>query len=99
MKTYEQVKTFLCESMEDVEEQYNKWYREQSDQQATVPALKGMPFSIIDRVLAIRNYEGEETFALAIFYEHFDLEAHEQGMDRGGHMVGASAFGREGRRR
>jgi len=99
MKTYEQVRTFLCDSMEELETAYNKWYRQKSDYQATIPALKGLPFHIIDRVLTIRNYEGEETFALAVFYQHFDLEAHEQGADRGGSMVGASVFGREGRRR
>jgi hypothetical protein len=98
MRTYEQVKTFMGSDMEELEKMYNEWIREQCDYQATIPALKGLKFTIIDRVLSIRNYDGEETFALAIFYQHYDLLAQEQGADRGGKMAGASAFGREGMR-
>ena len=86
MKLVERTKIFTGADTDDLEEEYSKWYDSVITARETVPALKGNPFKILERSLVIRNYEGEESFALAVFFEDVLLEDHEQGKDRGGHL-------------
>lgn len=97
MKKFERVKVFESSDIHELENQYNGWFKERSEFHASVPALRGIPFTIVDRVMCVRNYDGEETYVLSIFYEHYELESFEQGPDRGaGRKIGgASIFGRK----
>ncbi len=88
MKLAERVKIFTGADTDTLEDEYAAWYDTIMEHRSTVPALKSTPFKILSRDLTIRNYEGEETFALAIFYEDTLLQAHEMGPDRGGHIQG-----------
>ena len=90
MKPFEQVKIIFGEKVEDVEEGFNAWYRELAIGRENVPTLKNTPIKITDRVMCIRNYEGEETYVLAVFYIHYDIEPQEQGTDRGAAVAGLS---------
>lgn len=93
MKKYEQVKIFSGGNSNTVERQYNNWYVERKEEREGHRALSNLPFIILDRKMVIRNYEGAETFALAIFYEDYVLEEHEKGSkDRAGTVNGASMF-------
>lgn len=88
MRKVEQVKIFTGANSDDLETEYNEWFKAVVDIRDKVPALKGNPFVILDRTLTIRNYEGDETYALAVFYEHMELDPHEQGPDRAAGFVG-----------
>ena len=88
MIVVERVKIFTGADTTTLEDMYAEWYDDILEYRAQVPALKGTPFKILDRNLVIRNYKGDETFALCIFYEDTSMEAHEVGPDRGGHLRG-----------
>lgn len=88
MKKVERVKIFVHKDEDQLEEQFAKWFDGVVASREEVPLLKGTPLVIISRDLVIRNYEGDETLALAIFYEHVILDAHESGGDRGQHISG-----------
>ena len=88
MQKVERVKLFIGGDAKKLEKQYAEWYDSVVEGRNSVPALKGNPFKIIERSLVIKNYEGAETFALAVFYEDTLLEDHERGGDRGGHLKG-----------
>ncbi len=88
MKVVERVKIFTGANVSTLEKAYARWYDKKQEEREKVPALKGNPFVIIERSLTIRNYEGDETFALAIFHEDTILEEYEQGKDRGQHLRG-----------
>jgi hypothetical protein len=92
MRRVERVKIFTGADAGDVEKLYNDWYDAMLKERSEIPALDGVPLKILDRVFTIRNYDGEETFALLIFYEHMLTEAQEKGEDRGGNSAVASAF-------
>jgi hypothetical protein len=97
MRRYEQVCVVEKDNVKDLEKEYNAWFKGQVDFHESVPSLKSTPFKVIDRVLSIRNYEGAETYVLAIFYEYFELDANEIGPDRGAgrHIGGTSVFPRK----
>jgi hypothetical protein len=97
VRRYEQVHVLEKDNVADLEQEYNSWFKNQVEFHESVPALKATPFKVIDRVLSIRNYNGAETYVLAVFYEYFELEAHESGPDKGAgkHLGGVSAFGRQ----
>lgn len=99
MKKMEQVKIFAGGEPSKVEKAYNKWYAELQTFRESVPALKGQPPVIHNRELTVRQYKGEETIAIAVFYEHIHLEAHEQGPDRGQAGGGYSMIPGEGQKR
>jgi len=86
MRLAERVKIFTGADTVALEQEYSDWFDGVIAARDAVPALRGNPFKIIERSLTIRNYEGEETYALAVFYEDAILEDHEQGKDRGGHL-------------
>lgn len=86
MKFAERVKIFTGTDTDDLEKQFSTWYDQVIAEREAVPALKGNPFRIIERSLTIRNYEGEETYALAVFFEDALLADYEQGKDRGRHL-------------
>lgn len=86
MKFAERVKIFTGANVAKLEDLYAAWYDKIAADRAMVPALKNNRLKIISRDLIIRNYKGEETFALAIFFETCLLESHEQGPDRGHHL-------------
>ena len=92
MKLYEQMKLFTGGDSAELEDQYNTWVKEQIDARSKVPILSNKPFTILSRRPVIRQYKGAETYALAVFYEHAELSESEQGPDRAGNMIGASAF-------
>ena len=97
MKLTERVKIFTGADTQKLEKLYATWYDGVVAERAEVPALTGNKFNILERRFVIRNYEGEETFALAVFYEETLLEAHEKGPDRGKHLKGGvSMVGRRG---
>jgi len=98
MKRYEQVHIFEGSDIIELEKMYNEWFKMQVEFHLSVPSLASIPFKILDRVMSIRNYDGTETFALAIFYEYFELEVYEQGPDRGAgrNLGGTSVFPRKG---
>lgn len=100
MRKFEQVRMFYSTDSEKVQEQYNTWYRKELAFRQGVPMVRGTPPLILDRCLTVRQYEGEETIALAVFYEHIELEANESGPDRGTNVSGASMIpGQKPRRR
>lgn len=86
MRLAERVKIFTGADTEELEQEYSDWYDSVVTFRETVPALKGNPFKIFERSLTIRNYDGEETFGLAIFYEDVILEEHEIGKDKGRYL-------------
>jgi hypothetical protein len=86
MKLTERVKIFTGANTDDLEKEYADWYDGIIAQREAVPALKGNPFQIIERSLTIRNYEGEETYALAVFYVDAVLADYEKGKDKGHHL-------------
>jgi len=86
MKFAERLKIFTGPDTDALEQEYSAWYDSIIAQRESVPALKGNPFRIIDRSMVIRQYDGEETFGLAVFYEDVLLAEYEQGKDRGGHL-------------
>lgn len=88
MKLVERVKIFIHNDSEQLEKQYADWYDAIVEERQKVPLLSGTLLKILDRNLVIRNYEGDETLALAVFYEHVILSAQEQGDDRGQHLKG-----------
>ena len=95
MKKYEQVKMFSGDSVDKVEKQYNKWVKGQYEDFKSHLILSGMELEILDRDLVIRNYEGEETFALAVYYTHYELKRTQKGnLDKGagGKVAGASVI-------
>jgi len=77
MKIYEQVKLFTGDDAGKVEKQYNTWVKELAEWRKGIPILGNRELKIKDRKFVIRNYEGAETFALSIFYEHAELTASE----------------------
>lgn len=93
MIKFEQCKMFLSDDLQKLEDEFNLWYRQQIGERRKTPALEQTPLVIFDRVMCVRNYEGEETFVLSIFYEHYDVKATEVGQDRGQNFKGGSAFG------
>jgi hypothetical protein len=92
MKLYEQLKLFTGGDSSELENQYNTWVKEMMEARSKVPILSNKPFNIISRRPLIRQYKGAETYALAIFYEYAELSESEQGPDKAGNFVGASAF-------
>lgn len=99
MKRVERLKLFTGSNASEVEQQYNMWYDTKVEERSKVPALDNVPFKIHDRVFTIRNYDGEETYALAIFYEEMLFLPHEKGDDRGQGAGMASAFPSEQKKR
>jgi hypothetical protein len=98
MRIYEQVKLFTGGDTGKLEEQYNKWVRGKVQERSRIPMLSNKPLEIRDRDLVIRNYEGEETFALAIYYEEIEVpETAKMGDRAAGYQGGFSAVGKEGR--
>ena len=97
MKRVQRVKLFTGENADDIETAYNTWMDKKYEERAKVPALSNTPFEMRDPCLTIRNYDGEETFALAIFYQEMLLEPHEMGSDKGQGVGLASAFPSEAR--
>ena len=91
MVKYEKVKLFTGEDTSKLEEEYNEWFRKRVEIRKSHSAIMHMPFQIFDRKLEIRNYEGEETFALAVWYEDIELKTQEVGSrDRAGNVNSAS---------
>lgn len=88
MKIVERVKIFIHNESQQLEQQYADWYDGIVEERLKVPLLSGTPLKILNRNLVIRNYDGDETLALAVFYEQVILNAHEQGDDRGQHLKG-----------
>jgi hypothetical protein len=86
MRLAERVKIFTGSNTDELEQEFNAWYDDAVHARDSVPALKGNPLNILERSITIRNYEGEETYALAVFYEDMLLEEHEKGKDRGHHL-------------
>jgi hypothetical protein len=93
MFKFEQCKLFMSGDIEELQDQYNLWFRNEMGERKKTPVLADTPINIFSRELAIRNYEGEETFVLAVFYEHYDVMGFAKGADRGQHYTGGSAFG------
>ena len=94
MKPYERVKIFSGADTDVVEEQYNAWVREMTDFMAGTATLNGINLEIVSRDFVIRQYEGEETFALCVYYVHWDLEPRERGnQDYGAGVAGVSTTG------
>ena len=92
MKLYEQMKLFTGGDSSELERLYNTWIREEMEKRSKVPILSNKPFNILGRDLVIRNYKGDETFAMAVYYEYAELLDSEQGPDKAGNFAGASAF-------
>lgn len=92
MKLIQQVKMFKGKSPEDLETQFNKWIRELTEQHRIVPALSATPVKVYEKVLTVYSSTKTTTYVLGVFYDHYDLEATEQGKDRGKHIEGASMF-------
>jgi len=93
MYKFEQAKLFMGEDIQKVEDAFNLWVRQETGKRKKdIPALENEPVRILDRTMCVRNYEGEETFVLAIFYEHYDVMNFAQGPDRGQQFKGGSAF-------
>ena len=88
MVRVERVKVITGDDTDNLEKQFAKWYDAIAAKRAAAPVTKGQPIVIRERSITIRNYEGEETFALAIFYEDFILADHEVGKDKGRHLKG-----------
>jgi len=86
MKRVERIKIFTGEDTDELEEMFATWYDDIVEQRANAPVTKGQPIVIRERSITIRNYEGDETFALAVFYEDFLLEDFESGRDKGRHL-------------
>jgi hypothetical protein len=86
MKLTERLKLFIGDDPAKLEQEYADWYDEIIEQRDTVPALKGNPFRIIERRLVVRQYEGDESWGLAVFFEAALLADYEQGKDRGRHL-------------
>ncbi len=86
MRLAERVKIFTGADTEELEQEYSDWYDSVVTFRETVPALRGNPFKIIERSIVIRNYEGDETYALAVFFEDVILADHEKGKDKGNHL-------------
>jgi hypothetical protein len=84
MKLLEQVKIFSGGDTDTVEKQFNKWRITMEEEKNKAPKLRNHPFNILHRDFVIRNYKGEETFALVIHYEKVFLDPHEIGEDRVG---------------
>lgn len=97
MRRYEQVQILESDDIKKLEKEYNEWFKKQVEFHESVPALKATPFKVLDRVMSIRNYNGAETYVLAVFYEYFELDVHEMGPDRGAgrHIGGTSVFPRK----
>lgn len=92
MKLVEQMKMFTAETPKELEIAYNGWFREVAAIHMSVPALRGTPVVVHDRVLTVDRSGKSTLYVLSIFYDHYDMEVHETGPDRGGHIHGASAF-------
>lgn len=90
---FEQCKLFMNTDIQKLEDEFNLWYRQETGKRKKIPVLQETPVKILDRDLCVRVYEDEETFVLAIFYEHYDVNVAAQGPDRGQGKQGASAFG------
>ena len=86
MKLVERVKIFTGADTDDLEQEFADWYDATVAAREEVPALRGNPLKILERNLIIRNYEGEETWGLAVFFVDTVLADHEHGKDRGGHL-------------
>lgn len=100
MRLYEQVKIFMGGDVEELESKFNTWIKEQMDDRAKVPILSNKPFTILDRNLVIKNYDGDETYAMSIHYEYADLDPNEMGPDRGDpNFAGASMIASQDRSR
>jgi len=97
MKRVERVKIFTGANTQKLEKLYATWYDAVIKERSEIPALTGNEFKIFDRRMVIRNYNGDETFALAIFFEEVLVEEHEKGGDRGQHLKGGvSMVGKRG---
>jgi hypothetical protein len=99
MKVTERVKIFTGADTKKLEKMYAKWFDTILEERLKIPVLRGYPPRVIERSLVIRNYEGDETFALAVFYEDYILENHEVGEDRGGHLKGGVSMNPPPRRK
>ena len=88
MKIVEQVKLFMAPDIKKVEKAFNAWVIEQAKERGSVAILSNHPLDIVERQLSVRQYDGEETFCLAIFYKHAFLEPSEVGPDKAGGMAG-----------
>ena len=94
MFKFEQVKLFMAGDIEKLQDAFNLWIRQETgNRKKNIPALEHESMKIIDRTMCVRNYDGEETYVLSIFYEHYDVKPFAQGPDRGGQFKGGSAFG------
>ena len=98
MVPFERMKTFKSTDPEELELTYNNWIIEQSRERAEHPVLKGHPFVVKDRQAATRLYDGEETFVLMVFYDHFWTAPQVKGPDRGQSVNGVSMFAAEKKR-
>jgi len=93
MYKFEQTKLFLADDIQKLEDEFNLWIRnETGERKRNIPALENEPVRILDRTMCVRNYEGEETYVLAVFYEHYDVKEFAKGGDRGTNFKGGSAF-------
>lgn len=88
MKRVERVKIFTGEDTDELEKKFADWHDGVVTERDAAPITKGQPVLIRERSLVIRNYEGEETYALAVFYEGLLIAETETGKDRGGHLKG-----------
>ncbi len=86
MRIAERLKMFTGDDIDDLEKEFAEWYDSVVAFRASVPALKGNKFVILERSLVIKNYLECETFGLAVFFEDVILADHEKGKDRGGHL-------------
>lgn len=99
MQFVEQLKLFTGADVGKLENEYNSWMRVMLKNRSEVPVLSNIPFRVIHRDMVIRNYEGDETFALAVYYEDVDVPESARGKDRAaGYEGGFSAVGQEGGR-
>ncbi len=92
MKLVEHVKIISASTTSKLEKKFNEWVIEQRKMFDSHTILLNTPFTIVQRELTIRVYEGEETFALAVFYNHPILTPKEQGnvdKARGGNATSA----------
>ena len=95
MKVFQQIKVFTGSTPEELEEAFNTWSRALKEFHATTPALRATPIVIHERTMAVEKRAKEVLYVLGVFYDHYEVEDHERGADRGGHIRGASAYSRK----
>lgn len=92
MKIFQQLKIFTGHTPEELETAFNTWSRSVKEFHATTPALRATPIVIHDRVMTVDRSTKSALYALGVFYDHYEVEAHERGEDRGNKIQGASVF-------